>query len=104
MVTKLVFGWLSKKGVVMDRLNEALTQRLEKKGLSPVAIPGFIRNVANTMSASHRIGMEEMNKRLHLLGWDTVELDYQTLELIIASPETSSLKGITDSLTKVQVT
>ncbi len=80
------------------------TQRLEKKGLSPVAIPGFIRNVANTMSASHRVGMEEMNKRLHMLGWDTVELDYQTLGLIIASSETSGLKGITDSLTKVQVT
>ncbi|MEE9566195.1 MAG: hypothetical protein V3W17_01725 [Desulfobacteria bacterium] len=79
------------------------TQRLEK-GLSPVAIPGFIRNVANTMSASHRVGMEEMNKRLHMLGWDTVELDYQTLGLIIARSETSGLKGITDSLTKVQVT
>ena len=88
----------------MDRLNEALTQRLEKKGLSPVAIPGFIRNVANTMSASHRIGMEEMNRRLHLLGWDTVELDYQTLELIIASSEAWGLKGVTDSLTRGQAT
>jgi len=36
----------------------------------------------------------QVNKRLHLLGWDSVELDYHTLQLAIACFEAEGLKGL----------
>ena len=71
----------------MNQIAEILIQRLENKGLAPIAIPGFIRDVAYTMSNDPHPNLTEMNRRLHLLGWDRVELDYHTLQLIIANSE-----------------
>jgi len=36
----------------------------------------------------------QVNKRLHLLGWDSFELDYHTLQLAIAYFEAEGLKGV----------
>ena len=40
------------------------------------------------LAARHtRISLTEVNERLHLLGWEDVDLDYHTLQLAIASFE-----------------
>jgi hypothetical protein len=68
-------------------LIEILTQRLQEKGMAASMIPGFVRSVANIISENPDINIEEVNRQLHSLGWDTIELDYHTLQLIIASIE-----------------
>ena len=66
---------------------EILTQRLQEKGVAPSIMSGFVRSVANVISEKQDIDIEEINRRMHSLWWDTIELDYHTLQLIIASIE-----------------
>jgi hypothetical protein len=48
------------------------------------SIPALIRNVANLIAVSPYISLSELNDRMHSLGWETIDLDEYTLELIIA--------------------
>jgi hypothetical protein len=75
----------------MGRITDVLIYRLKNKGFEPVAIPRFIKDVVHTVSVNHQIGLTEMNRRLCLLGWDPIELDDHTLQLIIASNEKDSV-------------
>lgn len=75
----------------MGRITDVLIYRLKNKGFEPVAIPRFIKDVVHTVSVNHQIGLTEMNRRLCLLGWDPIELDHHTLQLIIASNEKDSV-------------
>ena len=75
----------------MARINAILMCRLEKKGLGADAIPGFIRDVANNISENRSIGLMEINSKLQFLGWESIELDYHTFQLIIASFEAEGL-------------
>ena len=68
----------------MSRLLKILINRLEKKGIEPSIINGFIRDLANTIIVKPSMNLLQVNKQLHLLGWDSVELDYRTLELATA--------------------
>jgi len=71
----------------MNDLNRILIERLEQKGLRTDEIDGFVKCVAVTISGDDNIGIREINRRLGSLGWDTIDLDYHTLQLIIASIE-----------------
>ena len=71
----------------MDKLLKILINRLEKKGVEPNMIYGFIRDLANTIVVTPHMNLLQVNKQLHLLGWDSVELDYHALELAIACLE-----------------
>jgi hypothetical protein len=73
--------------MVLNQLHDILMQRLEDKGFLPVAIIGFIRDVGNIISEDHLMGLEELNKRLQILGWNSIELDDHTFQLIKASFE-----------------
>jgi hypothetical protein len=48
------------------------------------SIPALISNVANRIAVSPHISLSELNDRMHSLGWDTIDLDQYTLDLIIA--------------------
>ena len=76
----------------MDKLSKILINRLEKKGIEPIMIYGFIRDLANTIVANPYMNLLQVNKQLHLLGWDSFELDYRTLELATACFEAEGLK------------
>jgi hypothetical protein len=65
----------------MEELIIILIQRLEQKGIEPIMIYSFIRDLANTIGVNPSMNLIEVNKHLHLLGWDSFELDYRTLEL-----------------------
>lgn len=71
----------------MSRLAMNLIHRLEGKGLSFIAIPRFVKDVASAIPMNRYANLQDVNRRLHLLGWYPVELDYHTLELIKASLE-----------------
>jgi hypothetical protein len=77
----------------MDKLLKILINRLEKKGIEPNMIYGFIRDLANTIGVNPYMNLLQVNKQLHLLGEDSVELDYHTLELATACFETKGLES-----------
>jgi hypothetical protein len=60
---------------------------LEKKGISPEIIPGFVRDLETIISLEPCLSLKELNIKLHVLGWDDFELDDHTLQLVIASIE-----------------
>lgn len=60
--------------------------------MEPNIIPGFVRNLANAILANPYTHFLQLNKQLHLMGWDDFELDYRTLELARASLEAEGLK------------
>jgi len=71
----------------MVRINPTLMRRLHDKGLAPAEITLFIRDVARTFTEDSYSGLREMNRRLHVLGWNTIDLDDHTMQVIIASFE-----------------
>jgi len=68
----------------MEELIIILINRLEKKGIEPIMIYGFIRDLTNAILVTPHMNLLQVNKQLHLLGWDSFELDYHTLELATA--------------------
>ena len=70
----------------MNRVIEILIQRLEEKGLPAAEIPGFIRSVMIVIADNPSMSLEEMNNRLHAIGWDSFELDYHILQLDHCQP------------------
>jgi hypothetical protein len=71
----------------MTQITEVLIQRLVEKGLLLETIPGFVRDVANTISENRHTELDVVNKRLWMLGWNPIELDYHTFQLLIANLE-----------------
>lgn len=55
--------------------------------IEPGLIPGLIKSIADAILCISYTNLEELNRRLHLLGWDDFEMDYQTLQLVLASLE-----------------
>ena len=81
----------------LNQLTQILIARLKKKGMEPSIIHGFIRNLANTILPNPNISLLQVNKRLHLLGRDSFQLDYHTLELAIACFEAEGIKNLENS-------
>lgn len=71
----------------MDRIVEALVERLVGIGVEMNNIPAFLRNLASTISVNPHISLQELNRRMEFLGWGALELDDYTLQLILASLE-----------------
>jgi hypothetical protein len=78
----------------MKELTNILIEQLEKKGVEPSISHGFIRDLANAILVNPHMNLLQVNERLHLLGWDSFELDYHTLQLAIACFEAEGLKSL----------
>ena len=78
------FGGL---GSFMNTLMQNLIARLEKRGIEPDMMAGFVRSLANAILLNPGMNLRQMNKRLAWLGWTDFELDYHTVQLAIASFE-----------------
>ncbi len=61
-------------------------------GMEAGIIPGFIRNLANIILFNSSLSLIQINKKMHSLGWDGVELDYHTLQLAVACFEGKAAK------------
>ncbi|MFH2218398.1 MAG: hypothetical protein ABII68_01910 [Pseudomonadota bacterium] len=77
----------------MDRVKEVMMNRLEDKGLAPAEITLFIRDVARSFTEGSYTGLQEINRRLHALGWENIEMDDHTMQLIIAGFEAEEEAG-----------
>jgi hypothetical protein len=77
----------------MGNLKQILIKRLENKGIGLSIIPCFIRDLANSLLIDPNMTFFQVNKRLHYLGWNDFDLDYQTLQLTIACFEFEGLKS-----------
>jgi len=75
----------------LSEIKQILIKRLEKKGLSPRLIPGFIRTTAHAIADMGEGTLDDVNARLNILGWDDFELDDHTFQLIIAGVERKDL-------------
>jgi hypothetical protein len=64
-----------------------LHERLEKKGVEPVLIPGLLKNILAVLRERPDITHEEVREKLHYIGWNDFDLDENTLQIIIADYE-----------------
>ena len=69
----------------MKRVEAALKARLIERGMKASSITAFIRNVLNTMEAEPLLSLNELNKRLRLLGWNEFWMGGYTFQLIQAN-------------------
>ena len=82
------------KQAAMKQIKEILFQRLEKSGVDINFIPGFIRSLVNSCRNDPNMNLLQINRRLHYLGWQGIELDYHTLQLAIACLENEGLENM----------
>lgn len=65
-------------------INAVRMRRLTSKRLSREMLPGFIRNVTRTIFSKPNISIRELNRELESLGWNPIEIDMHTLDLMLA--------------------
>ena len=75
----------------MTGVDNLLFARLQKSGLDPNLIPGFIRSLANAFLVNPGMTHTQANQRLKYLGWYDIEVDYHTLQLARSSFESKGL-------------
>lgn len=78
----------------MEEFTQILVERLKKMGMEANVICAFIRDLEKVLSTGPRSDLSQVNQRLHLLGWDDLELDYRTLELATACFEFERLNDL----------
>jgi len=66
---------------------DILINRLREKGVHRDQVYPFFRNMAHVISLISKDNISEINRQLHLLGWNEVELDEHTLDLALAAIE-----------------
>ena len=74
-------------------IEQILLQRLEKIGIEPNLIPGFIKDLANSFFINPDMDLLKAINRLRYLGWDDFELDYHTFQLAKECLENKGLKN-----------
>jgi len=77
----------------LNRIKQNLIERLERQGIEPNIIPGFIRSLANAIFVNPHMNLLLVNRQLQFLGWDEFELDYHTLQLAIECFEAEGLEN-----------
>jgi len=75
----------------LNQATKTMIRQLEKNGLVPTKIPAFIRSVLITICGNHHMGLWQINRELHSLGWNTFEIDDHTWQIIISSLEAEGL-------------
>lgn len=78
----------------MNQIKLTLIRRLEKKGLDSNLIPSFVRSLANCYVVNPHLSLSQVNRQLQYLGWEGVEMDYHTLQLILSCFEDEGLKRL----------
>lgn len=73
----------------MDDITKVIQKRFTDKGSEISTIPAYIRDLSNIISVRHEMNIQDINIQLRFLGWDDFELDYHTLQLIIAFIESN---------------
>jgi hypothetical protein len=77
-----------------EQLKTILFRRLEGKGINQEAAPGFIRNLTNILAVYPLLSLGEVNRIMQFLGWQGVDLDYHTFQLVIADLHPHQVSGL----------
>ena len=70
-------------------IGKTLVNALRGKGIDNNIIPRFIKDMGYSFQIDPYVSLSDVNERLHFLGWEDVDLDYHTLQLAVASFESS---------------
>jgi hypothetical protein len=70
-----------------ENLHEVLLSRLRREGVTLRSMPLLIKDLMNSFTLNPAMECNELNNRIHLLGWGEVEVDYHICELARATFE-----------------
>jgi len=65
-------------------LHQLLLDRLQQQGVNSNEAPALLRGLSKVLESHPGINTTAINSKLHLLGWNGVTLDYQSLQLALA--------------------
>jgi hypothetical protein len=69
---------------MIPTINQLLLDRLQQQGVNSNEAPALLRGLSKVLESHPRIDTMAINSKLHLLGWNGVTLDYQSLQLALA--------------------
>ncbi len=69
----------------MDYLIQLLIEQLVAEGIELTSVPAFVRDVSRIVATAPPRNLDALNDQLHLLGWEGIDLDGFTLQLIMAN-------------------
>ena len=78
----------------MDEVIKVLIERLVGKGMKIDTIPAYVRDLSNTIEALSDSNLDELNRKMELLGWNEIHLDDHTLQLILVSLDECEMDGL----------
>jgi len=64
-------------------IKQIFLQQLLIIGVEPNLISGLMKALAVLFYLNPNMSLSQVNERLHYLGWNDIELDYQTYQLAI---------------------
>jgi hypothetical protein len=65
-------------------LYRLLLDRLQQQGVNANEAPALLRDLSKILESKPGTDTTAINSKLHLLGWNGVTLDYQSLQLALA--------------------
>ena len=71
---------------------QSLIYQLEKKGMDKGSIPGFIWSMKSCVLNYPDIDCGQLNRKIQTMGWHDFQVDYSTLQLIMACIQPEALR------------
>ena len=71
----------------MEQLEKITMDRLIRKGVQTNNHHAYIRKLVNSYTSCANPTIQELNKQMNSLGWNGIELDDHTLQLVMAISE-----------------
>lgn len=68
----------------MEEIVDLLIHRLSPKGITPLALPRFLKDILYIIGEGSDFSPSYINTRLENLGWGVSVIDQHTFDLIIA--------------------
>ena len=75
----------------MERLKKITEDRLVRKGVETNNHPAYIRDLVNSYTSQANHTIQELNERMKSLGWNDIELDDHTVQLIMTISENNKM-------------
>ena len=74
-------------------IHQLLLDRLQQQGVNNDEAPALLRDLSKILESNPGIDPAAASSRLHMLGWNGVTLDYQSLQLALAWIEFEKQEG-----------
>lgn len=71
----------------MNEIIDTLLYKLSTKGVAPMNVPRFVKDVLNIVRDGGDFSINTINRRMETLGWDNAIVDQFTFELIMTLME-----------------